>query len=113
MKVLAICLALVIVMAGGVVFADNADTSHWYQETSGASYDNPIFNQWLNHTHSTYIEQRRNPVGVGLDLVVYEGEGLLEAGTVETKYDWQNDEGSVFVVGKINLYKSIKVLLNK
>ena len=92
-------------------FADDCDTTFGYVDTSGASYDNPIFNQWLNHTHGVYIDQRRNPAGVGVDAVLYQSNSpLLEEVTAEYRYDINNDEHITYAVARVNVFSAVKGL---
>jgi hypothetical protein len=51
------------------------------------------------------IEKRRNEIGVGVDVIVYEGEegDLLNKVTGEYKYDWQNGEHSAYAVATTKL----------
>lgn len=95
------------------------DTTAWYSETQRGTYTtpSPALNDWLNtnpdfyHSHPVYIDQRRNPLGVGLDLVVFQSPSILEEVSVQSKYDFQNDEISGFLVGKVNLFKMVKNIL--
>ncbi len=71
-------------------------------------YENTTTNWW--HNHSIYDPDRRNPVGVGLDLVVYESDTILEDVVLETKYDWQNNESAVYAVARVNIFKAVSNL---
>lgn len=112
-------LTVALLLCGLALAADDDDT-HWVQETSGATWTapNPYLEDWLNnndidHTHDIYIPERRNPIGVGLDLVVYQGSGIFEEAVVEAKHDFGNDETSVYAVGRVNLFKAAVNLINR
>ena len=76
----------------------------------------PCLTDWLNnnedfyHTHNIYLPTRREvSVGPGWDFILFESQSsLLERVTAETKYDFQNDEGSVYIVGTTNVYAIVK-----
>ena len=85
-------------------------------QTSGATYTSPngcvdqefvdFINEqtYIDHTHQV---DRDDPLGVGVDVVVYENKEKDPTVSVEVqgKLDMQNDETSVFLVGKVNLFK--------
>lgn len=110
MKSLFVILALALLIGGGTcpALADENDTTANYINTFPADYNISILNGILAHDHDIYLpDTRRNPIGVGLDLVVYQGGGILEEAVVETKYDFQNEETSAYLVGKVNLFKTV------
>lgn len=105
----AVIIALALLFVCGVAIAG---------DTEGAkNFSPPIFNDWLNHNHE-YVDQyndyeRENPKGVGLDVVVYEAEGMLQnwgvdAIEVQQKYDFPNKEYSLFGVVKVNPYRLLR-----
>ena len=80
--------------------ADDCDPNNDYVSTT---------TDWW-HSHDTYLGPERNPVGAGLDLVVYESDTILEDVVIETKYDWQNNESAVYAVARVNVFKAVKGL---
>ena len=83
------------------------------EDTGPADWDKDL--GWLNkgrdyaggHDHSYEQYDPEFEVGIGLDLVVYENEdkGLApNEVTIESKYDFQNENGSVYVVAKYNIW---------
>lgn len=109
--VLVLCLA-VVAMYTSVAVAE---------ETGGATYESPNdtvpgLADWLNsqeyldHRH-TY-EEPKFALGVGSDLIVYEGpekkEGLAllipDAVTIEGRYDFNNETGSAYGVVTYNIW---------
>lgn len=71
--------------------------------TGATEYENDMFNSFLKHNHA--YKEYDAPIGAGLDLVLYdEGNFSVEA---QTKYDFNNHEGSGYLVGKINIWKMI------
>lgn len=78
---------------------------------TGAAWVDQVANQHLNHTHDVTLPDqynRDNEVGVGVDLVVWENAKETTAVEVQEKWDTQNEENSVYVVGKVNLWKMFK-----
>lgn len=75
---------------------------------AGGSYDcssgfwSKVANKCV--THPSFPE-RRNPVGLGADVVLFEGaEGeVLDQVHTEYRWDFQNDEHSVFAVATTKL----------
>lgn len=123
MKKLLLVLVCLFAMASMAIAAEPekpSDTTAWYTDTQRGIYTtpSPTLTDYLNgnpyfyHSHQVYIDQRRNPLGVGLDLVVYEGAGILENVAIQSKYDFQNDEMSGFLVGRVNVFKTVKNYFN-
>ncbi len=105
MKKLFILLGIVAMIGvGGLAIADDCDPNNGYVSTTSS------FPFSFNHDHNIYRPPVRNPVGVGLDLIVYESDTILEDIAIETKYDWQNDESSVYAVARVNVFKAVKGL---
>lgn len=64
----------------------------------------------ITHTHQFECE-RENPLGVGLDIVVWESSKaapVIKALEIQEKYDFQNKENSVYGVLKVNLWNLVK-----
>lgn len=96
------------------------DTTAGYSETQRGVYTTPYpgLSDWMNtnpdfyHSHQIYGDERRDPLGVGIDLVVFQSSSiLLEEVSIQSKYDLQNKEISGFLVGKVNLFKMVKNIL--
>ena len=101
-------ITVMLLAVGSLALADDNDTTANYINTFPADYDISMLNGILAHDHDIYLpDARRNPLGIGLDLVVYESEGIFEAATIESRYDWQNEETSAFIVGRVNLFKAV------
>ena len=71
-----------------------------------------------DHSHDVRHPERRNPLGVGADVILHEGsEGeLLNKVHGEYRWDWQNDEHSVFAIVTTKLedvWGAIKGLVNR
>lgn len=114
MKILiAVVVATLLIGVGGSPCpADENDTTANYINTFDADYDVSMLNGILAHDHPLYLpDARRSPAGVGLDLVVYQGGGIFEEAVIEGKYDFQNDEVSAYIVGKVNLFKAVSNIL--
>jgi len=104
-------------MVLAVVIAFLALPMAFAEESGGADYNSPnghadgladfLNNQdCIDHTHQ--IPERDNPVGVGVDLTVYQNNAETVAVVIEEKYDTQNEENSVFAVCQVNLWKMFK-----
>ena len=67
----------------------------------------------IHHSHKTVIiesvEEREHQEGVGVDVILYESDNaLLEEVRIEEKYDFVNEENSVYLVAQVNLFKLFK-----
>lgn len=122
MKKLIVLLAVIVAafMLTGLAYADDEeDPNHDIYATSRGTYVTPSepLTEWLNtnedfsHSHDIYIPTRRNPMGIGLNVIVYQGGNLLEKAIVETKHDFGNDESSYYLVGEVNLFKAAMSLI--
>lgn len=99
-------------------------------DTSGATYYSPNdsgFGNWLSdlandqecidHNHK-YVDRdtvydKSYELGAGLDLIVYQAEPdanpvIPDEVTVESKWDFNNQEGSTYVVAKYNIFELFK-----
>ena len=122
MKILGLLIAMLLVC--GVVFAET---------TSRGNYTTPVppLTNWLNnndciyHDHdyelcpdrySEFEKKRGNPLGIGLDLTVYEFDGMLnkyglDTVEVQNKWDMKNNDYSGYIVIQTNPYRVIRDLL--
>ncbi len=63
-------------------------------------------------SHPTFVDtdtifDRDDPLGIGMDLIVYKGDTWYDnQATIETKYDFENDESSIFFVWTMDLDKA-------
>ena len=70
---------------------------------------------------STYLceeYQPLNPMGLGIDVTLYEFEGKpadwgLENIELQQKWDLNNDTYSIFGVCQVNLWQAVKKVMNK
>lgn len=87
------------------------------EETGGSTYASPNgevsqefldcinSQEYLDHTHQYDKTDRDNPMGLGVDAIVWQNEAKNVAVEVQEKYDIQNEENSVFAVVKLNLFE--------
>ena len=115
-KVLVLVLALMLV--AGVVYAE---------QTGGAEFQNKYLRKILNHTNkhdhsytdnNTWREERDNPIGLGLDVIVYKFGELptakkygLDNVKVVQRYDFANEEYALFGVMTIDIDRGFRGLL--
>ena len=62
------------------------------------------------HSHKVVVEDYEPEFegGAGVDVVVYKGEGLLpDEVTIEGRYDFENENGSVYVIAKYDLFERL------
>lgn len=84
--------------------------------TSGATWTagHPGVQNWLNtndidHDHQYEVdndlEEYKDPLGVGVDVKIWDFgyDTIAEGVEVQTKYDFNNDEASVFAVLQLDL----------
>ena len=102
MKILIACIAIMCLCSVGQA-----------ADSGGAQWGNDL-GPWAGYFRDTVAKHkhptRDNPVGIGLDLILYENKKvLLEPQlVVESKYDFVNEEAAVFGVVKVNLWKFFK-----
>lgn len=100
------------------------------EDTTGANYEHPAFGGLVGevHEHShgytdsyqdkygEYQKEQNFPIGVGMDVILYQPEGLVRKYTyvdsvnLETKWDLANKSGDVYFVTHVNLWSAIKDL---
>ena len=118
-KLIVIAVLMVFAMSAVVAFADT---------TSRGSYTTPIapLTNWLNsnddfyhgHEYTDNQYEKGVEVGLGLDVTVYEFDGVAQewgADSIEIqqKYDINNGEYAVYGVVQVNAWKVIKNLMNR
>jgi len=96
------------------------------EQTGRGVYTTPIdpLTNWLNNNNDFYHshgydlpDPRVNPMGLGIDLTVYEFEGKLNENgldsiEIQNKWDMRNSEYSLYGVVKANPWKVVKKWLN-
>lgn len=109
-----VCLSLIFLLVFAIpVMAGDDQTTHtnWESQLECGDALNEYLDESgaLDHNHSLDLTDRENPTGVGVDVIVYENEeSAFEKVTIESKYDFNNNEGSVFAVCTFNLFKMFK-----
>ena len=98
-------LAVLLVLLFAVpAIADNTGRGNYTTPVNGfTNFMNTNDKFYHNHEYDKY--DRDNPIGVGVDLVLLETDGVLESVEVQNKYDFANKEYSGFVVGQFNLFR--------
>lgn len=107
MKYFAVIVA--VLLLAGVAYADQTGTTFWHSH----SYTD---NVGVADRYSEYQKKRDMPMGVGLDVVLYEFEGSLNdygLTSVNTEYKWDvsNNEQSIYGVVHVNAWKTVKNLM--
>ena len=79
-------------------------------DTSGAIWNGQapagLLDYYAGHNHAYEQADRDNPLGLGLDLIVYKSDDwYLNQVSVETRFDLANDEQAVFFVAELDLDK--------
>ena len=93
------------------------------EETGRGNYSvpsNQYIENYLNetedfsHTHNYEVEKKRNKVGAGMDLVVYENrDSVLETVEVQGRFNYIDKTSETYLVAKVNLFRLLKQKLNK
>lgn len=102
-------LCLIVLMFSFGCYADTTGDSVFYSPDGTQDYIADVVNDStaLDHTHSYDRYAPRFEGGLGIDLIVYENADndlLPNKVAVETKYDFTNENGSVYVVATYNLW---------
>ena len=97
---------MMILMLSGLAIADNTSTK-WFHAHEYINKDSYV------DKYNEYEEARKMPLGLGLDIVVYEFEGEpnsygLDSIEVQNKWDAANNEYSGYIVGKVNINRAIE-----
>ena len=85
------------------------------EETTRGNYQTPCpkVTEWLNsnehfsHSHSLDKEKKLQK-GLGMDIVAYESQGVLEEVFVEGRWNHQTKVTTANVVAKVNLWRLFK-----
>lgn len=85
-KVLLITLVLMMVVG----MAGMAEAGRYRRGTASSSKDTSLF------------------YGTGLDFLLYESDDILKEVNLEARYEMEQDNTTIFLVGKINLFKLFK-----
>ena len=100
---------LSLLFISGVAFAAQTGTTLWHRH----SY---VDNNSYVDKYSDYELKRGNPLGIGLDAVIYEFEGRpqiygLDNVEIQQRWDMNNQEYQLFGVMKVNAFRAIQNLL--
>ncbi len=90
-----------LLMPIGIMAEDTTDGANWNTNMG------VLFNPTIGHDHDYTKYEPQFEAGVGLDLTIYENEGQGLAPnevTIESKYDFGNENGSVYLVAKYNVW---------
>lgn len=103
------CLIILTFVCGSYIAAAE-ETSKGNYPLVGSSTHTTAIREHIHQYENTwrpapFVPERRNPVGFGLDLILFEGCGAFEEFSIEGRYDFQNDEVSTYFVSRINLHK--------
>ena len=103
---IAICLMLM----GGIAMAETTFDTNWdYLGSPGI----------LDHSHEYIQRAKKNELGLGVDVTVFEFDGDLratwglESVEVQNKFDLNNKEYSGFIVLQVNLWRPIQKLIGR
>ena len=108
--VLAISLIIMFALVA-FAFAEETGGQHFYSpngEVNQEFVDYLNNQECLNHSHQYDKEDRDNPMGVGSDITVWQNETKNIGVEVQEKYDFANEENSVYAVVKVNLWDMLK-----
>lgn len=106
MKMICLALVAVFMLSVSMAMADNTSTN-WFHQHQYINKDSYV------DRYNEFEKARKMPLGLGLDIVVYEFTGEpnsfgLDSIEVQNKWDAANDEYSGFLVGKVNISRAIK-----
>ena len=109
-----ICLLITLLMVSGIAFADQTGSSWFHSHSYTDKYD-PNTDSYVDR-YGEFEPERKNPLGLGVDLTVYEFDGELnkyglDKVEVQNKWDMRNNEYSGYIVLKTNPWKLIRDLL--
>ena len=104
----AILLGIIVLLLCVAIAKAETVTSSGTSYDTGSAWVDQLANDHLNHQHQVEVPERDNPVGVGVDAVVWENQKETVGVEVQGRYDTQNEETAVYVVGKVNLWKMRK-----
>ena len=96
----------------GMAYAEQTGVTAWHSHSYVDSKDAG----WQDK-YSEYQEKQGMGLGLGLDTVVYEAEGdlkdvwCLDSLNVESKWDINNGNASVYGVAHVNAWRAIKNIL--
>ena len=110
--IIALCILLfstATAYAGGELSCEDGESktgSTWYHQHCYVDKD----------THLSH-EKRKDPAGVGADLVLWQNETekakFIEEFVAEYRYDINNEEHSIFGVVRVNLWDKIKGIFTR
>jgi len=109
-------LVALVMMAASPVLALQTGTTAWHSHSYTVPED--IDQVYAVDKYSEYQEKQGMPLGVGLDVKLYEFDGAfyeygLDSINTEYKWDINNNNQSVFAVVHVNLWQTGRKLLSK
>lgn len=113
MRYLVIVLALVAVLMFGVAYAEQSSGATYNSPNGEVSQDFIDFvneQEYIDHTHDVDISQEP-AMGLGVDAVLWQNEKkepFLEEVVLQGKYDLNNENSSLYVVARVNLFQMTK-----
>ena len=81
--------------------------ARYYDEEPCDTPFGQILNECISHPVS---DKESAEVGVGVDVILYEGNFLVNTVTVEYKYDWANVDHQTYVVGTVRLKDLVELV---
>ena len=91
----------------GIAYAEQTGSS-WFHSHSYTDNDSYV------DRYSEYQEKQKMPLGIGVDVILYQPEGAIRKYTyidsinVESKWDMANSRSEVYFVTHVNLWAAIK-----
>lgn len=95
-------LLFVLMLAAGVCFADGTEATEWNTQSV---WLNENLNKYAQHHHTFSLD---DPYGLGVVATVWESEDQYLALDVDGRYDYNNDLGSMFLIGRVNVWQLLK-----
>lgn len=90
-----------------VAWADTTGEAEWNRPSCISRHFNHVHDYECEQVDCPEIDERADPsIGVGLDLILWQNrriDALMDKVTVEAKYDFRNEETSIYTVVTLNL----------
>ena len=107
--VVVLCLAMCV--AAGFSQAEQTEDAQWNNSMIDSigifEHDHSyVDNDTIYEAPPVYEDKHHdNTFGLGADVVVWEGKKFVEEVRTDYRYDIRNDNHSIFLVGKMNVFK--------